>query len=133
MTLPVSTFRGRWARRLLFLALPLLGLAYQLTAKETADAMGGTPFGVRWVLTALTLHWTQAMIALEIVGFGVWMVVLSEVKLSEAFPLSALSYVLVVVASWTLFHEPGSVLQVVGGAAILAGVWLVGRSPEAEG
>lgn len=132
MTLPVSTFRGRWARRLLFLALPLLGLAYQLTAKETADAMGGAPFGLPWVLTALTLHWTQAMIALEIVSFGVWMVVLSEVKLSEAFPLSALSYVLVVVASWTLLHEPGGVLQVLGGAAILAGVWLVGRSPETE-
>jgi multidrug transporter EmrE-like cation transporter len=132
MTLPVSTFRGRWARRLLFLALPLLGLAYQLTAKETADAMGGAPFGAQWVLTALALHWTQAMIALEIVSFGVWMVVLSEVKLSEAFPLSALSYVLVVVASWTLFHEPGGVLQVLGGAAILAGVWLVGRSPETE-
>lgn len=132
MTLPVSTFRGRWARRLLFLALPLLGLAYQLTAKETANAMGATPFGARWILTALTLPWTRAMIALEIVGFGVWMVVLSEVKLSEAFPLSALSYVLVVVASWTLFHEPGSVLQVLGGAAILAGVWLVGRSPEAD-
>jgi drug/metabolite transporter (DMT)-like permease len=127
MTLPVSTFRGRWARRLLFLALPLLGLAYQLTAKETADAMGGAPFGAQWVLTALALHWTQAMIALEIVSFGVWMV-----KLSEAFPLSALSYVLVVVASWTLFHEPGGVLQVLGGAAILAGVWLVGRSPETE-
>lgn len=132
MTLPVTTLRGRWARRLLFVALPLLGLAYQLTAKETADAMRGTPFSARWVLTALTLHWTQAMIGLEIVSFGVWMVVLSEIKLSEAFPLSALSYVLVILASWTVFHEPGSVLQVLGGAAILAGVWLMGRSPGTE-
>jgi drug/metabolite transporter (DMT)-like permease len=129
MTQAVVTFRSRWARRLLFIALPLLGLAYQLTAKETAMAMGGQPFGVHWILAALTLHWTQAMIGLEIVSFGVWMVVLSEIKLSEAFPLSALSYVLVVLASWTLFHERGSVLQVLGGAAILAGVWVMGRSP----
>lgn len=132
MTSPVATFRSRWARRLLFVALPLLGLAYQLTAKETAMAMSGTPFGSQWILTALTLHWTQAMIGLEIVSFAVWMVVLSEVKLSEAFPLSALSYVLVVLTSWTLFHEHGGVLQVLGGAAILAGVWLVGRGTGTE-
>ena len=125
MTAP--TLRGRVARRLLFLALPLLGLAYQLTAKETALAMAGTPFSARWVLGALGLHWAQAMIALEIISFGVWMVVLSEIKLSEAFPLSALSYVLVILTSWTVFREPGSALQVLGGAAILAGVWLVGR------
>lgn len=131
-TAPLPTFRGRWARRLLFIALPLLGLAYQLTAKETAMAMAVTPFGLRWLLTALTIPWTQALIVLEIVSFGVWMMVLSEIKLSEAFPLSALSYVLVVVASWTLFHEPGSVLQVLGGAAILAGVWLMGRSGDAR-
>jgi drug/metabolite transporter (DMT)-like permease len=126
-----TTFRGRWAKRLLFVALPLLGLAYQLTAKETAQAMAGAPFGPHWLLAALRLHWAQALVALEIVSFGVWMVVLSEIKLSEAFPLSALSYVLVVLASWTLFHEPGSVLQVLGGAAILAGVWLMGRSGDA--
>ncbi|MBO9707285.1 MAG: GNAT family N-acetyltransferase [Caulobacter sp.] len=125
-----ATFRSRWARRLLFLALPLLGLAYQVTAMETARAMTGVPFGAGWLLTALRLPWAQALVALEILAFAVWMVVLSEVKLSEAFPLSALSYVLVVAASWTFFHEPASLLQVLGGAAIMAGVWLIGRSSE---
>ena len=125
-----TTFRARWAKRLLFLALPLLGLAYQLTAKETAQVMSGIPFGGQWLLKVLTVPWAQALIALEIVSFCAWMVVLSEIKLSEAFPLSALSYVLVVAASWTLFHEPASLLQMLGGAAILAGVWLMGRSGE---
>jgi len=127
---PPSTFRARWARRLLFLALPLLGLAYQVTAKETALAMSGVPFTPRWLLKALAVPWAQALIGLEIVSFCAWMVVLSEIKLSEAFPLSALSYVLVVAASWTVFHEPASLLQALGGAAILAGVWLMGRAGE---
>jgi drug/metabolite transporter (DMT)-like permease len=127
---PKGTARGRLARRLLFLALPLLGLAYQLTAKETALAMGGAHFSLPWLLTALKLHWAQAMVLLEIVSFGVWMVVLSEINLSQAFPLSALSYVLVILASWTVFHEPGNALQVLGGAAILAGGWLMGRTSE---
>jgi len=127
---PPTTFRARWAKRLLFLALPLLGLAYQVTAKETAQVMSGVPFGGRWLLKVLSVPWAQTLIGLEIVSFCAWMVVLSEIKLSEAFPLSALSYVLVVAASWTLFHEPASLLQVLGGGAILAGVRLMGRSGE---
>jgi predicted N-acyltransferase/multidrug transporter EmrE-like cation transporter len=126
------TLRARWARRLLFLALPLLGLAYQISAKKTAEAMTGVSFGLGWLLKALVLPWGQALIAMEILAFAVWMVVLSEIKLSEAFPLSALSYALVVVASWTVFHEPASLLQALGGAAILLGVWLMGRSSEAK-
>ena len=124
------TFRARWAKRLLFLALPLLGLSYQVSAKKTAEAMSGVPFGPGWLARALGLPWGRALIAMEILAFAVWMVVLSEIKLSEAFPLSALSYALVVVASWTLFHEPAGLLQAAGGAAILAGVWLMGRSGE---
>jgi drug/metabolite transporter (DMT)-like permease len=131
MSAPI-TGRGRRARQLLYLALPLLGLAYQVAAKQTAEAMSGTPFGLHWVLTALTLPWTQALIAFEIVGLLAWMVVLSEIKLSEAFPLSALSYVLVILASWTLFGEPASFLQVCGGAAILGGVWLIGQPAETD-
>jgi uncharacterized protein len=127
---PPTTFRARWAKRLLFLALPLLGLAYQVTAKETALVMSGVPFGGRWLSKVLTVPWAQALIGLEIISFCAWMVVLSEIKLSEAFPLSALSYVLVVAASWTVFHEPASLLQILGGVAILAGVWLMGRSGE---
>lgn len=129
---PRATFRSRWARTLLFCALPLLGLAFQITAKETALAMRDVPFGLQWVLSALALPWAQAMIVLEIVSLAVWMIVLSEVKLSEAFPLSALSYVLVILASWILFDEPGNDLQVLGGAAILTGVWLIGRTPDVE-
>lgn len=124
------TLRARWAKPLLFLALPLLGLAYQISAKKTADAMVGVPFGLDWLPKALRLPWGQALVAMEILAFVVWMVVLSEIKLSEAFPLSALSYALVVVASWTVFHEPASLLQALGGVAILAGVWLMGRPSE---
>jgi drug/metabolite transporter (DMT)-like permease len=52
-------------------------------------------------------------------------------KLSAAFPMSAVSYVMIIVAGWTVFGEPASLLQVAGGAIILAGIWMIGRSePE---
>ena len=31
-----------------------------------------------------------------------------------------------ILASWTVFHEPVDVMQILGGAAILAGVWMIG-------
>ena len=48
-----------------------------------------------------------------------------------AIPMSALSYLLVVAAGWFYFHEPATLLQVVGGAAILTGVWLLGQGETA--
>ncbi|WP_439953135.1 hypothetical protein, partial [Escherichia coli] len=71
---------------------------------HVALALTGVPVGVDWVLKALRLPWGQAMVGLELMNFAVWMVVLAEIKLSSAFSISALSYVMVILASWTVFH-----------------------------
>ena len=113
-------------------ALPILSLGYQITAKRTAQALSHIPFGFDWLAQLVQLHWAQAMLALEIASFAAWMTALSEMKLSAAFPMSAVSYVLIIIAGWTLFHEPANAWQVAGGAVILAGIWMIGRSePEA--
>jgi multidrug transporter EmrE-like cation transporter len=125
-----SVARRRSALWTLYLALPWLGLGYQIAAKKTASALVGMPLGWPWLETAARSPWGQSMLLLEVASFVAWMRVLAEMKLSAAFPLSAASYVLVIAASWFYFHEPGNVLQVMGSAAILAGVWLISRSPE---
>ena len=112
--------------------LPMLSLGYQIAAKETAKALAHTPFGLDWVAMLVRSPWAQALLVLEIASFAAWMTALSVMKLSAAFPISAVSYVLIIVAGWTLFHEPASVFQVLGGATILAGVWLIGRSEPAQ-
>jgi multidrug transporter EmrE-like cation transporter len=58
------------------------------------------------------------------------MTVLARMRLSAAFPLTALGYVLIIGVSWAVFHEPASIPQVVGGGVILAGVWLIGRGEQ---
>ncbi|MGO4687662.1 hypothetical protein [Brevundimonas sp. 2YAF1] len=122
--------RPSWRRRgaiwALWCALPLLALGYQIAAEQTARALKHIPFGQAWLVQAAALPWARLLLGLEIASFVAWMVVLSEMKLSAAFPLSAFSYVLVIIASWTLFNEPISLLQVGGGMAILGGVWLIG-------
>lgn len=124
--------RRRVALWALLVALPLLQVAYQIAAKQAADALSHTPFGAAWFVTLAHTPWAQGLVVLEIAGFAAWMIVLSEMKLSAAFPLSAISYVLVVTAGWTLFHEPVTVAQILGGLAILGGVWLIAGDSEGE-
>jgi drug/metabolite transporter (DMT)-like permease len=127
-----STGLGRraalWA---LWAALPILATAYQVCAKLTAGSLAGTSFGPQWLAAAIRLPSVGALVLVELASFAAWMTVLSQIKLAAAVPLSAVNYVLVVLAGWTVFHEPATAPQVIGGAAILAGVWLIARDePE---
>lgn len=125
--------RRRVALWALWGLLPFVSLAYQFAAKQAADILVRLPFGPGWAVSALHIPWLQALLLLEIIGFVGWMAILSEMKLSAAFPLSAISYVLVVATGWTGFGEPVTAMQLLGGAAILAGVWLIGGRDAAEG
>jgi drug/metabolite transporter (DMT)-like permease len=125
--------RRRAALWALWGGLPFISLAYQIAAKRTADILGQVPFGPDWFATVVRTPWAQALLGLEIAGFVGWMAILAEMKLSAAFPLSAASYLLVVAAGWICFHEPVTFMQLVGGSAILVGVWMIGRDDDPPG
>lgn len=117
--------RARAARPLLWLAMPLMAVANQYLAVQTAHALAGQVFGAAWVVHAIALPWVQAWLGCESLTFAIWMVVLSDLSLSAAFPMTALGYVLVTCLGWTVLGEPVRPAELVGGAAILAGVWLL--------
>ena len=119
--------RRRFAPAILFAILPLLTLGYQIAAKASAGHLAHVRFDADWLLAAVRLPSVQILLVCEVASFVAWMTVLSEMPLSAAFPLSAVSYVLIIAASAVVFHEPVGLLQVVGSLAILAGVWLIGR------
>lgn len=119
--------RARAARPLVWLAMPLMAVVNQYLAERTAHALVGRPFGVDWLAAAIRSPWVQAWIGCEVVTFAAWMVVLSNLSLSSAFPMTALGYVLVIGMGWTVLGEPVTLAEIVGGAAILAGVWLLGE------
>lgn len=116
--------------------LPMLGLGFQVAAKETAETLKHTAFGLDWLVLLFQQPWAAALLCLEIASFAAWMYVLSKMRLSAAFPLTALGYVLIIGFSWTVFDEPATVLQIVGGGVIMAGVWLIGsgdpQTPEPD-
>ena len=124
--------RARAARPLLWLAMPVMGVVNQYLAVRTARALAGEPFGLAWLAAAIRSPWVQTWIGCEVVTFAVWMVVLSSLTLSAAFPMTAIGYVLVVGMGWLVLGEPVTLAELVGGAAILAGVALIGDG-EARG
>lgn len=113
-----------------FVAVPLLGVAYQYCAERTAQALAGLPLGLAWLTRALGEPWALGLLGLETISFAAWMYVLSEADLSVAFPLTAISYVLVVGMGWIALHETVSPQQVLGAVSILAGVWLLKPAGE---
>lgn len=117
---------------LAWVLLPVLVTGYQITSKRIADD-ASLHSRHHWVLPIVMNPRLVVLIALEIGSFAAWMYILARTKLSEAFPLSAISYVFVLMASWVLFGETGSVPQVMGSAAIIIGIWLIGRSSGVDG
>ena len=56
---------------------------------------------------------------------GLWLVVLSRVKLSLAYPMLSISYILAIFFSWLLFKEHIPWIRIVGAFVICIGVSLV--------
>lgn len=63
-----------------------------------------------------------------VVSTVIWLVALSRVDLSYAYPFVSLSYVLMLLASWLLLHENLSTIRLLGTFVIVMGVFLVSRS-----
>lgn len=77
--------------------------------------------------TMITTPLILAAIPLYASSFFMWTVVLSRLQLSVAYPMLAMMYVLIPLASWLVLHEVMSWWQWVGIALIFTGVVLVGR------
>jgi drug/metabolite transporter (DMT)-like permease len=123
--------RSRARNALLWAVMLCAAVVNQYLAERTAGALQGQPFGVDWLAQAVASPWLRAWVACEILTFAAWMSVLADASLSQAFPMTAGGYVLVVALGWMVFGEPVRPAELAGGAAILAGVWLIGEPERA--
>ncbi len=66
---------------------------------------------------------------IAIYGFTtlVWLVILSRVKLSIAYPMLSSGYVLSILFSWMLFKESIPKVRIIGAVIICIGVYLVAQ------
>ncbi|RWA57658.1 4-amino-4-deoxy-L-arabinose transferase [Cupriavidus sp. UYMSc13B] len=110
----------------------LLNAAAQLLLKAGVNAIGAITLDRgTLLLTALRVltQWpVLAGLTLYVVSVGVWIVGLSRVDVSIAYPMLSLGYVVNALAAWWLFGEMIGPLRVAGILLILAGVFLIARS-----
>jgi drug/metabolite transporter (DMT)-like permease len=87
----------------------------------------GEPFSFKWsILWRTFTNWMVLLGFVLIFGAAVlWLVVISRVNLSLAYPILALGYVFTVFASWLILHEPLTWQKVVGSVVVCLGVGLV--------
>jgi drug/metabolite transporter (DMT)-like permease len=115
----------------LFLGV-LLNAAAQLMLKTATQATG--PIRVEWpgiwqsTAQVITVPWLWAALVCYALSVFVWLIGLSRVPVSQAYPLLSLGYVINALLAWWLLGEMLTAQRLVGVGVVIAGVALIARS-----
>jgi len=99
----------------------LLNATAQLLLKAGTNAM---PLGLRLAIEPHIL----AGLACYVISVVVWVVALSRVPVSIAYPMLSIGYVVNALAAWALLGEALTPMRMAGIAVIVVGVFMVARS-----
>ena len=103
------------------LAGVLLNAAAQLLLKAGTNAM---PLGLRLAIEPHIL----GGLACYVISVVVWVIALSRVPVSIAYPMLSIGYVVNAIAAWWLLGEAVTPMRLAGIAIIVVGVFVVARS-----
>lgn len=116
----------------LILSGVLLNALAQLLLKAGTNAIGHFEFSAGNVVpVGLRLAFEPHIlggVACYVVSLVVWILGLSRVEVSIAYPMLSLGYVINAVAAWYLFGESLTAVRMAGIGFIIVGVVLVARS-----
>lgn len=118
---------------LLVIASSLLGVTGQICLKLGMERIGtlnlsGLASGLQTAIHVITTPLVLLGLACYAMGAVVWLVVLSKLDLSLAYPLLALNFVLVPLFGWLLLGEQMPSLRWVGVGIIFVGVTVISRT-----
>jgi len=117
---------------LLIFTSVLLGVAGQLSLKHGMSTIGQIELDVSSTPMMLLRSFTNPYVLLGFIMYGVsslsWLIVLSRVELSLAYPMISIGYVLVVFLSWMIFSEQVTLLRFLGTLVICFGVFIISRT-----
>jgi multidrug transporter EmrE-like cation transporter len=99
----------------------LLNAAAQLLLKAGTNAV---PLGLRLAVEPHIL----GGLACYVISVVVWVIALSRVPVSIAYPMLSIGYVVNAVAAWYLLGEVLTPMRLTGIGIIIVGVFLVARS-----
>lgn len=118
---------------IIYILISVLGSAFgQILLKKGMNNLGPLTITAKEIVHVLLVIATNPYVitglSVYLLGTVFWLVALSRVELSYAYPFASLSYLLMLVASWGLFNEQISLLRLVGTLVVCIGVLLISRS-----
>jgi len=121
-----------WVSWLLLLTGVFLNAAAQLLLKAGTRTIGEFAFTLNNILP---IGWQLATephilggLTCYVVSVIAWIMVLSRVEVSLAYPMVSFGYIVTAVASWLLFGEALTLTRIAGILVIMFGVFLITRS-----
>lgn len=121
-----------WTNMALILLGVLLNAAGQLALKQGARAMGPVALAPAELwgagLAAALNPFIWLGLVCYVVSVAVWIVALSRVDVSLAYPMLSIGYVLTALAAAWFFGEELNPMRIAGIAVIIVGVVLISRS-----
>lgn len=116
----------------LILSGVLLNACAQLLLKAGTNRIGHFDFSLN---NALPIGWQLATnpyifggLSCYVVSVVVWILALSRVPVSIAYPMLSIGYVVNALAAWWLFGESLTAMRLAGIGIIIVGVYLVTKS-----
>lgn len=110
----------------------LLNAAAQLLLKAGMNKIGHFEFSFAnvWPIALKVMANPPIITGLVayVVSVVVWLLVLSRVQVSYAYPMLSIGYIVNAVAAYYLFGESLSAIRIAGIFVIIAGVYLVSRT-----
>jgi multidrug transporter EmrE-like cation transporter len=106
----------------------VFGICGQLLLKRGMSSMSNLNMGGSMLRRMILSPWVWA--GLVVYGSGVifWLLALSHLELSYAYPFASLSYIGIIIGSYLIFKERITALRVLGIAVIIAGVLITSQS-----
>ena len=108
----------------------LLSASGQIFLKLGADTIG--PIALKRNIIELLDSSFNIYILLGLLSYFfstiIWIVALSRVNVSTAYPMLSFGYVIVAIAAWVLFNEPLSALKITALSIIIFGIVLLSQS-----
>jgi len=110
----------------------LLNSAAQLLLKAGAKGVGAvslgsvsSAFAAAWA--AATQPWIMVGLLCYFISAGLWIVALTRVDVTVAYPMLSLGYVIAAVLAWQIFGEQLTAARILGITIILIGVAVLAR------
>jgi multidrug transporter EmrE-like cation transporter len=106
----------------------VFGICGQLILKRGMNQMGGGAVSGSLIRRIATSPWVIG--GLLVYGLSVinWLLALSHLELSYAYPFASLSYIGIIIGSYFIFNERITLLRITGIAVIILGVFVTSLS-----